>query len=63
MFFPKLMRWIAMRRLRRAHGKCSLLSAMINKDFYNMAYNYNGSDFGDYDRKIEQTYNRLEQLK
>ncbi|WP_325938284.1 N-acetylmuramidase domain-containing protein [Franconibacter daqui] len=34
----------------------ALLSAMVNKEFYNMAYNYNGSDFGDYDVKIRRTY-------
>lgn len=38
----------------------SLLSAMVNKDFYNMAFNYNGSDFGDYDVKIRRTYESLE---
>ncbi len=38
----------------------SLLSAMVNKDFYNMVFNYNGSDFGDYDVKIRRTYESLE---
>ncbi len=38
----------------------SLLSAMVNKDFYNMAFNYNGSDFGDYDVKMRRTYESLE---
>jgi len=38
----------------------SLLSAMVNKDFYNMAFNYNGSDFGDYDIKIRRAYESLE---
>lgn len=38
----------------------ALLSAMVNKGFYNMAFNYNGSDFGDYDVKIRRTYESLE---
>lgn len=38
----------------------ALLSAMVNKDFYNMAFNYNGSDFGDYDVKIRRVYESLE---
>lgn len=38
----------------------ALLSALVNKDFYNMAYNYNGSDFGDDDVKICRTYRNLE---
>nr|WP_276511537.1 N-acetylmuramidase domain-containing protein [Cronobacter turicensis] len=38
----------------------ALLTAMVNKDFYNMAYNYNGSDFGDYDVKMRRTYESLE---
>lgn len=38
----------------------TLLSTMMNKDFYSMAFNYNGSHFGDYDVKIRRTYENLE---
>jgi hypothetical protein len=40
-----------------------LLSAMTNKDFYNMAFYYNGSDFGDYDIKMRNAYNRLSKIQ
>ncbi|CAH5137300.1 hypothetical protein AI2839V1_1034 [Enterobacter cloacae] len=46
--------------LHLCNKNSSLLSAMVNKDFYNMAFNYNGSDFGDYDVKIRRTYESLE---
>ncbi|MEN0579042.1 Protein of unknown function [Phytobacter palmae] len=46
--------------LHLCNKNSALLSAMMNKDFYNMAFNYNGSDFGDYDIKIRRTYNGLE---
>ncbi|MCM7723776.1 N-acetylmuramidase family protein [Enterobacter roggenkampii] len=49
--------------LHLCNKNSSLLSAMVNKDFYNMAFNYNGSDFGDYDVKIRRTYESLEKRR
>ena len=37
----------------------NLLSAMQKKDFTNMAANYNGMDYGDYDQKIKSAYEKL----
>lgn len=37
----------------------ALLSAMQKNDFVNMARNYNGIDYGDYDQKIKLAYENL----
>jgi len=37
----------------------ALNHAMVNKDFYGMAYHYNGSDFGNYDQQMKRMYESL----
>lgn len=37
----------------------ALNQAMANKDFYGMAYHYNGSDFGNYDQQMKDLYEKL----
>nr|WP_069788018.1 N-acetylmuramidase family protein [Pseudomonas salomonii] len=41
----------------------ALLNAMKNKDYAGMARNYNGKDYGDYDRRIQRAYEALERKK
>lgn len=43
--------------------KPALVTAMKNKDYVGMAVNYNGKDFGDYDRRIQRAYEALERKK
>ena len=43
--------------------KPALVKAMKNKDYIGMAGNYNGKDFGDYDRRIQRAYETLERKK
>ncbi|MGR3886046.1 N-acetylmuramidase family protein [Pseudomonas sp. 1152_12] len=38
----------------------ALFKAMKNKDYAGMARNYNGSDYGDYDRRIQKAFEALE---
>lgn len=38
----------------------ALMTGMKTKDFVAMAYNYNGHDYGDYDKRIEKAYKALE---
>jgi hypothetical protein len=41
----------------------SLIKAMKEKDYVAMARNYNGKDYGDYDRRIKKAYEALEGKK
>ena len=41
----------------------ALLKAMRNKDFTGMARNYNGEDYGDYDKRIRKAFEALERKK
>ena len=41
----------------------ALLRAMKSKDFAGMARNYNGSSYGDYDRRIQKAFEALERKK
>lgn len=43
--------------------KPALLKAMQTKDFAGMARNYNGSDYGDYDKRIQKAFEALERKK
>ncbi len=43
--------------------KPALVRAMKNKDYAGMATQYNGKDFGDYDRRIQKAYEALERKK
>ncbi|WP_017254691.1 N-acetylmuramidase family protein [Pseudomonas tolaasii] len=54
-------------QLKAFVGFCSknpaLIKAMKTKDYVGMARNYNGKDFGDYDKRIQKTYEALEKKK
>ncbi|NVZ19859.1 N-acetylmuramidase family protein [Pseudomonas costantinii] len=41
----------------------ALIKAMKNKDYVGMARNYNGADFGNYDKRIQKEYEALEKKK
>lgn len=41
----------------------ALVKAMKNKDFAGMARNYNGADYGDYDKRIQKAFEALERKK
>ncbi|WP_448650083.1 N-acetylmuramidase family protein [Pseudomonas fluorescens] len=43
--------------------KPALLNAMKTQNFASMARNYNGSDYGDYDKRIQKAYEALERKK
>lgn len=54
-------------QLKAFVGFCSknpaLIKAMKTKDYAGMARDYNGKDFGDYDKRIQKTYESLEKNK
>ena len=54
-------------QLKAFVGFCSqkpaLIKAMKTKDYVGMALNYNGKDYGDYDRRIKKAYEALEGKK
>ncbi|MGB3125645.1 MAG: N-acetylmuramidase family protein [Pseudomonas sp.] len=41
----------------------ALVKAMKNKDYVGMASNYNGKDYGDYDKRIQKAFEALERKK
>ncbi|WP_426136112.1 N-acetylmuramidase family protein [Pseudomonas sp. PWP3-1b2] len=65
--FVVAMKLNAGNHLKAFVGFCSktppLIKAMRNKDYVGMASNYNGDDYGDYDKRIKKAYEALEQKK
>ncbi|KAF2410604.1 N-acetylmuramidase family protein [Pseudomonas antarctica] len=65
--FVSAMKLNAGHQLQAFVGFCrknpALLKAMKNKDYAGMAFNYNGSDYGDYDKRIQKAYEALERKK
>lgn len=65
--FAAAMKINAGQQLKAFIGFCrknpALVKAMKNKDYLGMASNYNGKDYGDYDRRIQKAYEALERKK
>ncbi|WP_395611094.1 N-acetylmuramidase family protein [Pseudomonas sp. B22129] len=65
--FVVAMKLNAGEQLKAFVGFCSknpaLIKAMKNKDYAGMARNYNGADFGNYDKRIQKEYEALEKKK
>ena len=65
--FVAAMKLNAGQQLKAFVGFCSknpaLFKAMKSKDFAGMARNYNGSDYGDYDKRIQKAFEVFERKK
>lgn len=65
--FVAAMKLNAGQQLKAFVGFCSknpaLFKAMKSKDFAGMARNYNGSDYGDYDKRIQKAFEAFERKK
>ncbi|MFL1500501.1 N-acetylmuramidase family protein [Pseudomonas sp. S191] len=65
--FVAAMKLNASQQLKAFVGFCSknpaLFKAMKSKDFAGMASNYNGSDYGDYDKRIQKAFEAFERKK
>lgn len=65
--FAAAMKINAGQQLKAFIGFCrkkpALVNAMKNKDYIAMASQYNGKDYGDYDRRIQKAYEALERKR